>query len=114
MIGVPCPTVSFNLVDIDYVGVKCPMFSFTRLKGADPRLGVEMRSTGEVASFGINKHEAFLKSWVASNQNNKIFDKLKCILLSIGPGVANQEMIDWIRMLVEMDVMTYCTSKTYS
>jgi len=114
MLGLSYPKISLNIVDIDYVGVKAPVFSFTRLRGADPRLGVEMRSTGEVACFGYNKHEAFLKSWVASNQNNKIFDKLKCILLSIGPGVAKQEMMDWIRMLVEMDVMTYCTSKTYS
>ena len=50
-----------------YVGVKSPMFSFTRLGGADPVLGVEMASTGEVACFGANHHEAFLKSLMATN-----------------------------------------------
>merc|ERR1740121_1515817 len=47
---------------LDYVGVKVPQFSWTRLKGADPRCGVEMASTGEVATFGTTPEEAFLKS----------------------------------------------------
>ncbi len=50
-----------------FVGIKAPMFSFTRLRGADPVLGVEMASTGEVACFGENVHEAFLKSLLATN-----------------------------------------------
>jgi carbamoyl-phosphate synthase (ammonia) len=50
-----------------YVGIKAPMFSFTRLRGADPVLGVEMASTGEVACFGADQHEAFLKALVAAN-----------------------------------------------
>ncbi|CAM9789363.1 unnamed protein product, partial [Phaeothamnion confervicola] len=49
-----------------YVGCKAPMFSFTRLRGADPVLGVEMASTGEVACFGANKHEAFLKALLST------------------------------------------------
>jgi len=51
----------------NFVGIKSPMFSFTRLLGADPVLGVEMASTGEVACFGSDKHEAFLKALLASN-----------------------------------------------
>jgi len=51
-----------NTSDIDYVGVKVPQFSWTRVKGADPRCGVEMRSTGEVATFGPTAEEAFLKA----------------------------------------------------
>merc|ERR1711972_682541 len=47
---------------LDYVGVKVPQFSWTRLRGADPRCGVEMASTGEVATFGLTAEEAFLKS----------------------------------------------------
>jgi len=47
---------------LGYVGVKVPQFSWTRLKGADPRCGVEMASTGEVATFGVTAEEAFLKS----------------------------------------------------
>lgn len=49
-----------------YVGVKAPMFSFTRLRGSDPVLGVEMASTGEVACFGATKEEAFLKSLLST------------------------------------------------
>ncbi|OQR98727.1 carbamoyl-phosphate synthase, ammonia [Thraustotheca clavata] len=51
----------------EYVGIKSPMFSYTRLGGADPLLGVEMASTGEVACFGKSKHEAFLKALISSN-----------------------------------------------
>jgi len=47
---------------LGYVGVKVPQFSWTRLRGADPRCGVEMASTGEVATFGLSAEEAFLKS----------------------------------------------------
>lgn len=47
--------------DYDYVAVKAPMFSFTRLRGADPTLGVEMASTGEVACFGRDVQEAYLQ-----------------------------------------------------
>jgi carbamoyl-phosphate synthase (ammonia) len=63
-----------------YVGIKSPMFSFTRLGGADPLLGVEMASTGEVACFGFSKHEAFLKALIASNFR---FEGKRNILLSI-------------------------------
>ncbi len=49
------------MVDYEYVAVKAPMFSFTRLRGADPTLGVEMHSTGEVACFGSDVQEAFLQ-----------------------------------------------------
>ena len=53
--------------DPGHVGVKSPQFSFQRLLGSDPVLGVEMSSTGEVACFGENVEEAFLKSLKASN-----------------------------------------------
>lgn len=58
--------VNFNIYDMDFVCVKSPMFSFTRLSGADPVLRVEMASTGEVACFGDNKYEAFLKALSSS------------------------------------------------
>jgi carbamoyl-phosphate synthase (ammonia) len=68
------PTDDMNLPTLDttdrpkgYVGVKYPMFSFGRLRGSDPVLGVEMASTGEVACFGANKEEAFLKALLATN-----------------------------------------------
>eukprot|EP01083_Nonionella_stella_P229941 813304_1 len=59
--------INFNIFDMDYVCVKSPMFSFTRLAGADPVLRVEMASTGEVACFGNNKYEAFIKALTSSN-----------------------------------------------
>jgi carbamoyl-phosphate synthase (ammonia) len=69
----PEAAARYNLPNLDspmrptgYVGIKAPMFSFTRLRGADPVLGVEMASTGEVACFGADKHEAFLKSMIAT------------------------------------------------
>jgi carbamoyl-phosphate synthase/aspartate carbamoyltransferase len=56
-----------DLKKLNFVGVKVPNFSFTRLAGADPVLGVEMASTGEVACYGKTKHEAFLKAMIARN-----------------------------------------------
>ena len=53
--------------EYDHVGVKCAQFSFTRLLGSDPTLGVEMASTGEVACFGENMHEAFLKAMLSTH-----------------------------------------------
>jgi carbamoylphosphate synthase large subunit len=51
MVGAPAAPFQISLLDLDYVAIKAPMFSFTRLVGADPVLGVEMASTGEVASY---------------------------------------------------------------
>ncbi|MFH0834147.1 MAG: carbamoyl-phosphate synthase (glutamine-hydrolyzing) large subunit [Patescibacteria group bacterium] len=56
---------NYQTLDLNHVGVKAAQFSFSRLKGADPTLGVEMASTGEVACFGENLHEAFLKAQIA-------------------------------------------------
>lgn len=67
MRGYPCKPYIISLYDYDYVAVKAPIFSFTRLRGADPTLGVEMSSTGEVACFGKDLHEAFLQALLASN-----------------------------------------------
>jgi carbamoyl-phosphate synthase (ammonia) len=60
------PTIGTRNRPSGYVGVKAPMFSFTRLGGADPVLGVEMASTGEVACFGTDVHEAFLKALLST------------------------------------------------
>jgi carbamoylphosphate synthase large subunit len=53
---------------VNFVAVKAPMFSFHRLSGADPSLGVEMSSTGEVGCFGKTKEEAFLKAMLSTGQ----------------------------------------------
>ena len=60
------PTLDTRDRPSNFVGVKAPMFSFTRLRGSDPVLGVEMASTGEVACFGANKEEAFLKALLST------------------------------------------------
>lgn len=80
MVKAPVRSQPIQLTDLDFVGVKAPVFSFTRLRRADPMLGVEMRSTGEVACFGTSKHEAFLKAMLATGF------KLpnKTILISVG------------------------------
>ncbi|MCP3958055.1 MAG: carbamoyl-phosphate synthase (glutamine-hydrolyzing) large subunit [bacterium] len=61
----PIPPVDVSVLELDYVGVKAPQFSFTRLEGADPILGVEMASTGEVACIGSDFEDAFLKSMIS-------------------------------------------------
>lgn len=63
------PTIGTRNRPSRFVAVKAPMFSFTRLGGADPVLGVEMASTGEVACFGIDVHEAFLKSLISTGED---------------------------------------------
>lgn len=81
MLGIVDKTKSYRTLDLDHVGVKVSQFSFSRLKGADPILGVEMASTGEVACFGADLHEAFLKAMLSAGF---VMPKKKHILLSIG------------------------------
>ncbi len=66
ILGERVPKIDKSSFDVDYVGVKAPQFSFTRLKGSDPVLGVEMASTGEVACLGDDFNEAFLKSFLST------------------------------------------------
>ncbi len=74
-------TVTNNSLELDFVGVKVPMFSFARLHGADPMLGVEMASTGEVGCLGRNVHEALLHGLLATGFR---FPQ-RGVLLSLGP-----------------------------
>lgn len=80
MLGVRKP-IENRGIELDYVAVKAPMFSFSRLVGADPMLGVEMASTGEVGCFGDDVHEALLHALLATGFR---FPK-KGVLLSLGP-----------------------------
>jgi carbamoyl-phosphate synthase large subunit len=68
MLGTYTPE-PYETLELDYVGVKSPQFSYNRLKGADPVAGVEMASTGEVASLGRDLNEAFYASWLAAGQS---------------------------------------------
>ncbi|CAK4069159.1 unnamed protein product [Aphanomyces euteiches] len=92
----------------EYVGIKSPMFSYTRLGGADPLLGVEMASTGEVACFGKSKNEAFLKALISSNF--KLPEKN--ILLSFQDRYSS-EAIHYAHKLVELGYDLHTTEKTY-
>ncbi|KAL2175706.1 uncharacterized protein P884DRAFT_227798 [Thermothelomyces heterothallicus CBS 202.75] len=92
----------------DCVGVKVPQFSFSRLSGADPVLGVEMASTGEVASFGADKYEAYLKALLSTGfkipKNN--------ILLSIGSYKDKEEMLPSVKKLQELGYKLFATAGT--
>ncbi|UCF33365.1 MAG: carbamoyl-phosphate synthase (glutamine-hydrolyzing) large subunit [Phycisphaerales bacterium] len=77
----PLPDVAASAFELDYVGVKAPHFSFTRLAGADPVLGVEMASTGEVGCIGDDFEDAFLKSLLSVGYRLPV----RRVLLSTGP-----------------------------
>ena len=94
--------------DLDYVGVKAPQFSFMRLKGSDPVLGVEMASTGEVACLGDDFNEAFLKSLISTGF--KIPNKT--ILLSTGPIGSKAEFLESTKILNNMGYRFYATDGT--
>ncbi|KAG8993412.1 hypothetical protein FRB94_010815 [Tulasnella sp. JGI-2019a] len=95
MLGLPVePYPELNL-PADYVGVKVPQFSFSRLSGADPVLGVEMASTGEVACFGKDKYEAYLKALISTGM---VLPK-KTILLSVGSFREKLEMLPSVEKL---------------
>ncbi|KAK9474735.1 uncharacterized protein V1510DRAFT_405815 [Dipodascopsis tothii] len=92
----------------DYCAVKVPQFSFSRLAGADPVLGVEMASTGEVAAFGHNKYEAYLKALIATGFRLP----KKNILLSIGSFKEKMELLPSVRKLHEMGFSLFATAGT--
>ncbi len=94
--------------DLDYVGVKASQFSFTRLKGSDPILGVEMVSTGEVACLGDDFNEAFLKSLLSVDF---VLPK-KNILLSTGPVDSKADFLSSTKILQAMGFHFYATKGT--
>ena len=110
MCGLPAKPYRISLLDIDYVCVKAPMFSFTRLRGADPTLGVEMSSTGEVACYGSSAHEAFLQSLLAANF--KLPEKNRSILVSIASDEFRHEFAEAAGMLKKLGYALYGTPGT--
>jgi len=106
--GRPAGVNGHSFLDLDYVGVKAPQFSFTRLEGADPTLGVEMASTGEVACLGWDFDEAFLKALIAVG-----FEfPLKKVLLSTGPVASKAAFLEGARVLASMGVEFFATRGT--
>ena len=97
--------ISFNL---DYVGVKAPEFSFTRLEGADPTTGVEMASTGEVACMGDDFNEAFLKSLISVGYKFPI----KSILISSGSIESKADLLETTREFLKLGIKLYATQGT--
>ena len=98
-----------NAFDLDYVGVKSSQFSFARLEQADPMLGVDMSSTGEVGCMGDDLNEALLTSVISVG--NHIPEKR--ILLSTGDAVQKADMLNACRMLAEHGYELYATGGTY-
>jgi len=105
---VPLSPVSVSLFELNHVGVKAPQFSFTRLQGADPTLGVEMASTGEVACLGDDFDEAFLKALISVGYRFPI----RSALISSGPIESKAELLESIRTLQNMNVRLYATGGT--
>ena len=108
MLGLPAEKPSKNLFDLDYVGIKASQFSFNRLQKADPVLGVDMASTGEVGCIGDNTDTALLKSMLSVG--HRIPEK--AILLSTGSAKQKADMLDAARMLVDHGYELYATAGT--
>ncbi|KAK3677978.1 Carbamoyl-phosphate synthase [Recurvomyces mirabilis] len=108
MTGIPVREYPPLNVPSDYVAVKVPQFSFSRLSGADPVMGVEMASTGEVACFGRTKYEAYIKGLISTGF------KLpkKNVLLSIGSYKDKVEMLPSVEKLHKMGYKLYATAGT--
>lgn len=108
IMGRQVPKIDRSSFDLDYVGIKAPQFSFTRLKGSDPILGVEMASTGEVACLGDDFNEAYLKSFISVG----LRIPKKNILLSTGPIDSKAEFLEGTRYLDQMGFKFYATKGT--
>jgi carbamoyl-phosphate synthase large subunit len=108
MLGLPVEKPHKNLFDLDYVGIKASQFSFNRLQKADPVLGVDMASTGEVGCIGDNTNTALLKAMLSVGHRIP----KKTILLSTGTAKQKAEMLDAARMLVSHGYQLYATGGT--
>jgi carbamoyl-phosphate synthase large subunit len=109
MLEVPYEKPDKSLFELDHVGVKAPQFSFHRLLNADPVLGVDMSSTGEVACLGDNFYEAIMKSMLSVGYTIP----KKNILISSGPTRSKVELLQSAKMLVEKGYNIFATDGTY-
>ncbi len=108
MLGVPVEKPHKNLFDLDYVGIKASQFSFNRLQKADPVLGVDMSSTGEVGCLGEDTNDALLKAMLSVGQRIP----KKNILLSTGGAKEKAELLDAARQLANHGYNLYATGGT--
>ncbi len=108
MLGIPVEKPHKSFFDFDYVGIKASQFSFNRLQKADPVLGVDMSSTGEVGCLGDDSNAALLKSMLSVGHRIP----KQNILLSTGPAKDKAAMLDAARMLVEHGYKLFATGGT--
>lgn len=110
MLGIPVEKPSKSAFDLDYVGIKASQFSFSRLQGADPVLGVDMSSTGEVGCLGDDSSDALLKAMLSVG--NRI--PSKGILLSTGGPKQKAAMLDAAHKLNNKGYKIYATGGTHA
>lgn len=109
MLGLPVEKPEKNAFDLDYVGIKASQFSFTRLQKADPVLGVDMTSTGEVGCIADDTDEAILKSMLSVGHRIP----KKNVLLSTGGYKQKVDMMDSCRLLTQKGYTIYATEGTH-
>ena len=108
MLGLPIERPEKNLFELDYVGIKASQFSFNRLQKADPVLGVDMASTGEVGCIGDDTASALLCAMLSVGHRIP----RKGILLSTGPGKQKADMLRAAQQLIEHGYQLYATGGT--
>ncbi len=108
MLGLKVEKPGKSIFDLDYIGIKAPQFSFSRLAKADPVLGVEMASTGEVGCLGDTFYEAILKAMLSVGYTIP----KKNILLSTGPMRSKVELVNSCKILIEKGYNLFATRGT--
>lgn len=108
MLGIPVEKPEKSAFDLDYVGIKASQFSFSRLQGADPVLGVDMVSTGEVGCIGVDTSEAILKSMLSVG----LQIPRKGVLLSTGTAKQKASMLEAAAMMSAYGLPIYATPGT--
>ncbi|MGM9803259.1 MAG: carbamoyl-phosphate synthase (glutamine-hydrolyzing) large subunit [Muribaculaceae bacterium] len=109
MLGIPVEKPNKSAFDLDYVGIKASQFSFSRLQGADPVLGVDMSSTGEVGCLGENTSEALLKAMLSVG--HRIPER--GVLLSTGGAKQKAALLDSAMKLYKKGYQLYATGGTH-
>jgi carbamoyl-phosphate synthase large subunit len=108
MLGKPVEKPNSNIFDLEYIGCKAPQFSFSRLSKADPVLGVDMSSTGEVGCIGDDYYEAILKAMLSVGYTIP----KKNILLSTGPSRSKIELVESCKLLAQKGYNLFATPGT--
>jgi carbamoyl-phosphate synthase large subunit len=110
MLNEPVEKADSSTFDIDYIGIKASQFSFARLHKADPVLGVDMSSTGEVGCLGADFEEALLNAMISVG--HRVPQKDKAVLVSSGDAKGKVDMLDCCKMLAENGYKLYATEGT--